>query len=188
MDSSTPDRFRELIGKAKKGDTEAFGTLYEAWYTPVYRFILLRVKSPETAEDLVQDVFMKVFAHLDRFELRAAHPLGFLFTTARNTVIDYHKKKKPDRLDEEVANAIPDTDMKDPQTEASLSFDVGNLGEALRSLTREQQDIITLRLIEERSVKETAEITGKSEEAVRQMQVRALRALREYFKENNLYE
>jgi RNA polymerase sigma-70 factor (ECF subfamily) len=186
MEGSAPDRFRDLIAKAKTGDQAAFGLLYEEWYAPLYRFILVRVGGTEIAEDLVQDVFMKIFAHLDRFELRAAHPLGFLYTTARNTIIDYHKKKKPERLDEETAKEIPDDGVRSPEFEASLSSDVVQLGEAMRTLTREQQDIVTLRLIEGRSVREVAEMVGKSEEAVRQMQVRALRSLRGYFSEKGL--
>lgn len=181
MDRSSTDRFRELIEKAKGGDQEAFGLLYEEWYAPLYRFILVRVTAKETAEDLVQDVFLKVFASLDRFELRAAHPLGFLYTTARNTIIDYHKKKRPERLDEEAALLIADEDANNPENDAALSFDIASLGEALRTLTREQQDVVMLRFTEGRSVRETAEVMGKSEEAVRQMQVRALRALKQHF-------
>lgn len=184
MDGASTDRFRNLIILAKEGDQTAFGLLYEEWYAPLYRFILVRVTSKEIAEDLVQDVFLKVFASLDRFEIRAAHPLGFLYTTARNTIIDYHKKKKPERLDEETAGEIPDEHVRGPQRDAEVAWDVGLLGIALRTLTREQQDVIMLRLIEQRPVKEVAEMMNKSEEAVRQMQVRALRSLKVQFLQN----
>jgi RNA polymerase sigma-70 factor, ECF subfamily len=184
MDRSAADKFRELIGLAKAGDPDAFGQLYAEWYAPIYRFIILRVKEHEVAEDLAQDVFLKVYAHLDRFELRAAHPLGFLYTTARNTIIDYRKKRKTERLDELDIPDIPDTNMPTPQEDASLSWDVGHLKEAMGALTPEQQHVITLRLIEEKPVKEAAKVMGKSEEAIRQLQVRALRALRTYFGEH----
>lgn len=167
--------------KAKAGDTAAFGELYTLWYTPVFRFILMRVKSKETAEDITQDVFMKMYAHLDRFELRAAHPLGFLFTTARNAVIDHHKKKKPQSLEALEIGDIEDEAMRDPQENAEIANDTDRLREGMKGLTREQQDVITLRLIEEKSVREVSEIMGRSEEAVRQLQVRALRALRAFF-------
>lgn len=169
---------------AKEGDPGAFSSLYEEWYAPVYRFIILRVKEREIAEDLTQDVFLKVYAHLDRFEMRAAHPLGFLYTTARNTIIDYRKKRKTERLDELDIPDIPDTNMPTPQETASVSWDVGHLREAMDVLTEEQRQVITLRLIEEKPVKEAADIMDKSEEAVRQLQVRALRALRTYFSEH----
>jgi RNA polymerase sigma-70 factor (ECF subfamily) len=185
MDRTAADRFRELIGAAKGGDESAFGELYQEWYAPVYRFVMLRVKDKEVAEDLTQDVFLKVYNHLDRFEMRAAHPLGFLYTTARNTIIDFRKKRKTERLDEMDMPDIPDTNMRTPQEDASASWDVGHLKEAMEVLTDEQQSVITLRLIEEKPVREAAEILGKSEEAVRQLQVRALRALRAYFAEHH---
>ncbi len=181
MDRSAADRFRELIGLAKDGDQDAFAKLYEEWYTPVYRFIILRVKEKEVAEDLAQDVFLKVYGYLDRFEMRDAHPLGFLYTTARNTIIDYRKKRKTERLDEMDMPDIPDTTMPTPQESASLLWDTGHLREAMETLTEEQQHVISLRLIEEKPVKEAAAVLGKSEEAVRQLQVRALRALKTYF-------
>jgi RNA polymerase sigma-70 factor (ECF subfamily) len=186
MDRSAPDRFRDLISKAKAGDQAAFGLLYEEWYAPVYRFVLLRVGTPDIAEDLVQDVFMKVFSHLDRFELRAAHPLGFLFTTARNTIIDHHKKKKTERLDEDTAGNIRDDMSPSPEAHAALALDVVQLQGALKHLTQEQQDVVALRFMEGRSVKEVSLIMGKGEEAVRQMQVRALRSLRAYFADKGL--
>lgn len=185
MDRSAADRFRELIGLAKEGDQDAFSSLYTEWYTPVYRFVLLRVKEREIAEDLTQDVFLKVYAHLDRFEMRAAHPLGFLYTTARNTIIDYRKKRKTERLDTLEMADIPDANMPTPQQDASVAWDIGHLKEAMQTLTEEQQQVLTLRLIEEKPVREAAAVMDKSEEAVRQLQVRALRALKEYFAEHN---
>lgn len=185
MDRSSADRFRELIGLAKDGDQDAFSALYSEWYAPVYRFVLLRVKEREVAEDLTQDVFLKVYAHLDRFEMRAAHPLGFLYTTARNTIIDYRKKRKTERLDTLDMPDIPDANMRTPQQDASIAWDTGHLKEAMQALTEEQQQVLTLRLIEEKPVKEAAVIMDKSEEAVRQLQVRALRALKGYFAAHN---
>ncbi len=181
MDRGTPEEFRDLIQKAKEGDTDAFGRLYEQWYTPVYRFILLRVTSKEVAEDLTQEVFTKVFVHLDRFEMRAANPLGFLYTTARNTVIDHHKKHKSESLETLEMVEIHDETARSPELDASLGLDVQRLHGAMRTLTREQQDVILLRFIEEKPVKEAATIMNKSEEAIRQLSVRALRSLRTYF-------
>lgn len=177
--------FREYVTRAKAGDSIAFGKLYEAWYTPVYRFVLARVKESEVAEDITQDVFMKIFAHLDRFELRDANPLGFLFTTARNTIIDHYKKKKATSLEALELGDIEDESVRSPQTDSALRLDSEHLASALLKLTEIQQDVLQLRLIEERPVRDVAHLLGKSEEAIRQTQVRALRALREHM---NAYE
>lgn len=175
---SDRDEFRTLIAKAKDGDSAAFGELYQKWYSPVFRFVAMRVGDRTVAEDLTQDVFTKLFAHLDRFELTAAHPLGFLFTSARNAVIDYHKKKKSPSLEAMELPDIKDDSAKTPEEETSLSLDTKLLREAMEKLTDEQQLIVVMRLIEERPVRDVAQALGKSEEAVRQAQVRALRSLR----------
>lgn len=177
------DEFRELIVQAKAGNSASFGQLYELWYTPVFRFVLSRVSVKETAEDITQDVFMKTFTHLDRFEMTSANPLGFLFTVARNTIIDHHKKKKAGSLEALELGDILDEDAQSPEHEASVRIDKGLLGEALLKLTDIQQDVLHLRLIEEKPVKEVADMLGKTEEAIRQTQVRALKALREIMKE-----
>jgi RNA polymerase sigma-70 factor, ECF subfamily len=175
---SDRDEFRALIARAKEGDSAAFGELYQKWYAPLYRFILARIYEETAAEDLTQDVFMKLFAHLDRFEMRDAHPLGFLFTSARNAVIDYRKKKKSPSLEALELPEPADETARSPEEDASLRIDSAHLRAALLKLTDEQQLIVTLRLIEEKPVREVADALGKSEEAVRQAQVRALRALR----------
>ena len=175
--------FRELLTQAKAGDPDAFSKLYDAWYTPVFRFVRLRVRETELAEDLTQDVFMRMFKHLDRLELTSANPLGFLFTSARNAIIDQHKKKKATSLEALELGDIEDEAARSPEDLSSLRLDSALLAEALQTLTEEQQAVLQLRLVEELPVREVAGILGKSEEAIRQTQVRALRSLKAAMKD-----
>ncbi|MDH3324712.1 MAG: RNA polymerase subunit sigma-24, partial [Candidatus Peregrinibacteria bacterium] len=50
-----------LMERAKSGDNDAYGELYEQYFTPIFRFILPKVSMRDTAEDLTQVVFIKVF-------------------------------------------------------------------------------------------------------------------------------
>ena len=175
--------FRELLTKAKAGDSDAFSNLYKVWYTPVFRFVRLRVKDAEIAEDVTQDVFMRMFKHLDRLELTSVNPLGFLFTSARNAIIDQHKKKKATSLEALELGDIKDESARSPEYESSLRLDSSLLAEALQTLTEEQQTVLQLRLVEELPVREVALKLSKSEEAIRQTQVRALRSLRAAMKD-----
>ncbi|KKU85720.1 MAG: hypothetical protein UY14_C0015G0015 [Parcubacteria group bacterium GW2011_GWA1_47_9] len=66
-DNKPENDLKQLMQLAKNGDTEAFGRLYELYFTPVYRYIYLRTKNKEEAEDLSQAVFVKVFKSIGAF-------------------------------------------------------------------------------------------------------------------------
>lgn len=173
-----PNAFRELLLKAKAGDEGAKTELYTLWYTPVFRFILSRVTDRESAEDLTQDTFMRLFESLPRFTETQAQPLSYLYTIARNATIDFHKKKKSTRLDDDEAAGIPDDDALSPEEHTSLRIDTESALEALAQLSPVDRDVISMRILGEYSVRDVAKHTGKSEDAVRQIQSRALRKLR----------
>src|SRR6476469_10942992 len=78
-----------LVAAAKAGDPEAFGSLFDAYYGPVYRYVASRVGRPSDAEDLTQLVFVKVLEALPRYEPRGVPFGGWLFRLARNAVIDF---------------------------------------------------------------------------------------------------
>ena len=85
---------KELMRLAKDGDSEAFGLLYSKYFVPVFRYIYLRLKNKEEAEDLAQTVFLRVYKSLTRFRDQGKEPLAYFFTIARNAIIDYWRKKK----------------------------------------------------------------------------------------------
>ena len=91
MDTMTTDE--ELIQNIKKGDDIAFAELMSRYTKHIFNFILQYVKIKEEAEDVTQDTFFKTWKYIKRFK----HGMKFkpwLFTIARNTALDYIKKKK----------------------------------------------------------------------------------------------
>ena len=99
-----------LVAKAKQGDQEAFGILYEEYLTPVYRFIYFHVRHKNEAEDIAQNVFVRALGAIARYEEQGTAFSTWLYTIARNLIIDYWKKK-PDVLVEDPAltlGNIPD--------------------------------------------------------------------------------
>lgn len=179
--------FKALIHKAKEGDPDAFGLLYEEYLTPIYRFIMLRVRNKADAEELSQTTFLKAWNGIHSFEDQGKPFLSWLYTVARNTVIDYWKKKKDVHIesDEPYFESLPDH-VADPHAQAFSHEQGALLKEALRTLTPDQQEIIVLKFIEERTNKEISDITGKTEDAIRQLQFRALKSLRESFPKDSL--
>lgn len=181
--TNSPQFAKSVLNKAVSGDKKAFGFLYDLYFTPVFRYIYLRTKNKEEAEDLAQSVFLKAYKSIQNFEDTGKSPLAYFFTIARNTVIDFWRKKK-DLLfgdDETVMANIPDI-APSPHELSERKDTILGLREALRTLTDEQQEVIILKFINELSNKEIADILDKTEESIRQLQFRALKALRDYCK------
>jgi RNA polymerase sigma-70 factor, ECF subfamily len=173
-----------LMELVKQGNMDAFGEIYETYFTPIFRYLYIRLKSREEAEDLTQTVFIKAFQAAPRFQDTGKPPLAFLYTIARNTLINFWRKKKEitsDNLEEQTAHLA----MQEETVEEKLiQKEKGEVArQAIQKLTPDQQDVITLKFISEFSNKEVAQVLGKTEEAVRQLQSRGLRALRDHINE-----
>lgn len=176
-------RFEALIRRAQKGDSSAFGDLYEAYLTPIFRFILLRVKNKADAEELTQITFLKAWNGMRGYTHQGRPFTSWLYTIARNTVIDHWKKKKEAHIEsnEEYFYELRDHVATPHEASETRERDAALRG-MMDSLSPDQQEIITLKFINDLSNKEIAEITGKTEDAIRQLQFRALKILREKLK------
>lgn len=183
MSQETGKSLENLILKAQKGDKEAFALLYEESYTPIYKYLLSRTRDVTLTQDLVQEVFIKIYTALGSFTQKNISPLAYFFTIARNTLIDYTRKKKPVLVDEEVWLEMKDekekTDILAVQNEESKL-----LYQNLEKLPDDQRDVLIMRFINDFSYQEIAQILGKKEEAVRQLQTRGLKKLRIVYKEH----
>lgn len=170
----------KLMELAQKGDKNAFGELYELYFTPVYRYIYYKTKNSEVCNDLVQDVFTKVYASIGRYSEQRTSPLPFFLTVARNTVIDYWRKKQDVILEDSVAlfQNLPDTASDTPELVSIRKEEYSTVQAALNTLQADHKRVIQLRFIDQLSTKEIASMLDKSEEAIRQIQCRALKGLR----------
>lgn len=175
---------RQLVQSAKSGDTEAFARLYDAYLEYVYRYVYFRVSDDETAEDITSQVFLKAWEHLDRYQPGGSPFLAWLYTIARNQVIDHYRTRKETvSLDEAVF--VPAKDQAvDEQVQSR--FQLQALRDALQFLTEDQQQVLILRFIAGMETREISKQMGKAEGAVRALQMRALQALSRYMKEKEL--
>ena len=174
----------KLIQAAKEGDQEAFSKLYELYYVPIYKYIYFRVKDEQDTEDITQTVFLKVYKSIDRFENRGKSPLAYFFTVARNTVIDYTKKKKKDFIAQDPLEKIEyslQDERPSPSELLEQKFTSKMVQNAIATLSPDQQETIVLRYINDFSNKEIASILKKSENAVRQLQFQALKNITNIF-------
>lgn len=175
----TSKRVPELMRGAIASDAASFEQLYELYMTPVYRYLLVRCQQKALAEDLTQTVFLKAFEHQAALKGDGAKPLAYLYTVARNSLIDYWKKKKEVHQSDvaETFERKPD-DKRTPDATAEHNDLVSELVEGLSTLTEDQREVVSLKYLHDYSVSEISARIGKSEEAVRQLQCRGLKALR----------
>ena len=182
------DKPLELMCLARDGNQDAFATLYNLYFVPVFRYIYLRLRNKEEAEDMVQTVFLKVYQSLPRYEDKGKAPLAYFFTVARNLIIDYWRKKKTYKLDDSETAEKSLVSRKEIDDWAE-KYDAKELAQkALSRLEGIQQEVIIMKFMNGYSNQEIAAALDKSEVAIRQIQCRALKNLRLNFKELNLYD
>ncbi len=165
-----------LVDAARQGDPEAFGSLFDHFYGPVYRYVAARVGRPSDAEDLAQLVFVKALEALPRYESRGIPFGGWLFRLARNVVIDHIRTRRDHATLEVVAETADGEDG--PDDLALLRQEMDSVARALRRLTPEQREAIELRFFAGLSAREAAEVMDRQEGTIRGLQFRGLAALR----------
>jgi RNA polymerase sigma-70 factor (ECF subfamily) len=168
-----------LIERAKSGDVEAFGELYERYASDIFRFLASQMGSHLDAEDLTEDVFMRAWRYLPRYKDQGYPFSAYLYRIARNAVAEFYRGAKK-TLSVSVDNVVLTAEDKDsnPQQMLSTTQEHQALYEALSELREDNRQVLILRFINGLSPTEAAEAMGKSEGSVRVLQHRALKALR----------
>ncbi len=169
---------QNLVRKAKDGEASAFGSLYDHYLPKIYRFVLLKVSLREEAEDLTHQVFLKAWQNISTYNFQG-YPFGtWLYQIARNTVIDHYRSSNPHTSLEATAFDIA-AEGKSLQevAEGSLQWDV--ILKGIRQLKETEQDVLIMRFVEDMTPREVAAAIGKSESAVKLIQHRAIKRLKE---------
>jgi len=170
------DAISGLVAAAQDGDPEAFGSLFDHYHGPVYRYVAARVRRPSDAEDLTQLVFVKALEALPRYQARGVPFGGWLFRLARNVVID-HIRTLREHATLDLAAERPALDGG-PDELAALRQELDSVATALRRLTPEQREAIELRFFAGLSAREAAMAMDRQEGTVRGLQFRGIAALR----------
>ncbi len=165
--------------RAQAGDAEAFAALYDRYVDTVYRYVRYRVASPQLAEDLTSETFLRALRRIGTFTWQGRDVGAWFITIARNLIADHYKSSRY-RLelttDDVTASApVPVTDGPEGAVLAGLQS--AALLAAVRQLGAEQQECIALRFLQGLSVAETARVMGKNDGAVKALQHRAVRTL-----------
>lgn len=183
MLKSCDHNIETLMNMARNGDSEAFGVIYEKLFLRIYKYIFCYIKNKEIAEDIAQTVFLKAFKIIENNKETKNNPTPYFYKIAKNLIIDFWRKKKDLAL-EELNNTgnVDNSNIYNLNDKIDASAMSSRVISCIGSLSDEQKEIITLKFISGFSNKEIASLTGKKEDAIRQIQSRGLKSLRNILK------
>ena len=168
---------KSLVLRARDGDAEAFGSLYDHYVELVYRYIYYRVGAHSLTEDLTSETFLRAMRRIAHYSWQGKDFGAWLVTIARNLVADHFKSSRY-RLEICTAEQLePDRPQEGPERAVLDSMTHRTLLEAVRRLGSEQQECVVLRFLHGLSVAETALVMGKKTGAIKALQYRAVRSL-----------
>lgn len=167
---------RELIERAKRGDREAAEDLCRAHWRAIYRLLYARLGNRTEAEDLTQETFARLWRALAAF---TGEDIGPYVRTIALNLMRNHLRDAARRAAVDWAQG--DASAPSAEHEAMAILGREEIEALLRDLYPDQAEVLRLRLIESLSVAESARRMGRTAEAVRSLQYRALQELRGHF-------
>jgi len=170
----------ELIKRLQQSDSEAFLALYDRYHVIVYNWSLKIVKVPTYAEDIVQDVFLKIWQIRDRLNPHQSFP-AFIYRICRNKAFTLIKKITTDerlqiQIMHQLKNVVESTENRTLWHEYEVL-----LSNAVGKLPKQRQKVFKLCRQEGKSYEEVANELGISRNTVKEHMVMAVKNIKEYF-------
>ncbi len=156
----------QLFARIQRGDKDAFTQLYHDLKQPVFTIIYRIVQNQTTAEDLTQDLFIKLF--VSPTETTVKNPRAWIFTMAHNLAIDALRKAQPANID--------DMTLASPERLEPIIIKT-DLEHAIATLSCTEREILSLRINAELGFQDIARITGQSLSAVYRSYRKTLKTL-----------
>jgi RNA polymerase sigma-70 factor, ECF subfamily len=156
---------RRKFERLNVNESENFAACYDNFAERIYHYIYFRMMDEQKAEDLTSQVFLKVWENKDYFKRTGAPFISWLYTIARNAVIDDYRTSKPTVAFEDGIRL--ESDQPTPAEECELHLETELLHAAMHSLTEEQQQVVTLKYMDGLTTEEIAAKLGKRTGTVR---------------------
>lgn len=170
----------ELLAEAVDFGEAALSELYDRYELKIYSYIYRRTNEQVLAEDLTAQVFLKMLEAIRNERAWHSSFSGWLYRIAHNLVIDHYRRR--DRQPQVALDDVPIMPdySENPIETAELRIDAEMLRAAIRRLTDDQAQVVSLRFLEGYSFSEIAGMMDKTEGAVKALQHRAFATLRQY--------
>ena len=179
------DDLSSQIIKAQAGDAEAFSEIYDAYAKKLFRYIRVKVQNQQQAEDVLQDVFVKIWRGLPTYQASKGSFNSWAYRVAGNAMNDFFRKAyrspEPAAMSEAMAYGSSDLQSEAKSMEKVLDseFALTRLRSVLGEIPELYRQVLEFRFMQDLEIHEIGEILGKSNLAVRLLQHRALKKLKE---------
>lgn len=167
-----------LLRRAQQWDQDALAQIYDTFAPAIYRYVYRRTGHQNTAEEITAETFHRFLVALKHGSGPTEYLSAWLYRVAHNLIVDFYRRQppqEPESLDN-VEESLAEPDQGAAHVERQMQVEQARA--ALRQLTPLQQQIITLRYLEELSNEDIARIVERTEGAVKALQHRALDSLR----------
>jgi RNA polymerase sigma-70 factor (ECF subfamily) len=167
--------------KVTDNSREAFAALYEQFMLKIYRYISFRIRDENMSQDLTSVVFEKALTKFSSFNPQKASFSTWIFTIARNTVIDHYRVRKQDEYLDPDTRIFKTTQYSNPEDEAIKTENTQRLRIFISKLNKREQEAIILKYSNGMSNREIAEVLHLTETNVGSILCRTIRKLRNSF-------
>ena len=173
----------------RDGEKGAFDILYERHKGPLYRYLLRQCRDRAAAEEMFQDVWMRIIGSRERYEVRAKFAT-YLYRIAHNRMIDHYRSGNPGRFqslddgDDEHGHQLAANPVDDPERRVHAQQQGAMLRKLLDELPREQRDAFLLHEEAGLGLEEIADISGVGRETAKSRLRYAVSKLRRALKES----
>lgn len=177
---AVPGRDPDLADvRAAQADRQAFGLLYRRYLQPVYGYAFYLLGDHHDAEDVTERTFLAALAGIAGFRETGSTFRSWLFRIAHNQIVNALRSRRRHRWSS--IEAVPEpADPADHSRHLSAQDEARRLRRALDRLAPDRRQVLVLRVVEGLSARETGEVLGRSEGAVRVLQHRALREMAQH--------
>jgi RNA polymerase sigma-70 factor, ECF subfamily len=166
----TDDHDERALIEAAQADPARFVDIYERHFHRVYAYAIRRTASRAEAEDITSEVFEQALVNLPRFQWRGVPLVAWLFRIAANAMAD--RRQQTERNSTDPPPEVPD------ESESATIERRAMLFQLVDRLPDLQRQVIEMRFVDGKSIREIAAALTRSEGAVKQLQLRALENLR----------
>ena len=174
---------KQILSRLKNRDKEAFIKVYDENVEEIHRFVYFKIGSREEANDLTSMIFLKTWNYIQNKTLEDAKTLrALLYKIARTSIVDYYREtgnKFTVSLDDEDNHIDVVDEAENPAERLDQESNLALIKKMLPLLKEEYREVIIMKFVNDLSLEEIADISGKSKGNIRVMLHRALGALKE---------
>jgi len=181
----TDGQERDIVQRARSGNEQALAELYDLYFPRIYRYVLARTGNPAEAEDITEEVFVRVLGAIGAFQWRQAPFAAWLFRIAHNQLVSHARKNGARRRETPLAASIADP-APDPLTRVEDRLSLEHIFDLARALPQAQREVLWLRFASDLSVSDTARALGKQENNVKVLQHKAIARLQKLVVQSEL--